>query len=420
MYARNLMVWLHERLAERSAFEQTQERFEALRGYGLLPRGRGNASVRLSNEQISSAILGFAHPLPGFSGLASSALGQLRPVGGENASFRNEPTLLSAVANLVRAGDASSDLLRLTLSIERDFHDEMYHGILYFRDNGQARVASFVSKDALSLLRPGAEEGYDHERLDKLTAVQLSFGSKYFRDLSRTVSISRHLNAPFKTDWREYETEEERKAFDTRMGATRGSRFLNLGVDTQATWPNEPTRVLFSGHHLVLFPKTKDNSHSISVDLANERLDSGQARTLINRFLSLLSWCDNQHAILREGWSGSPVPLPVSKRDLAFATAHYWAFRRSIPEDEKLLRSLAYYREGLNAGEAGLATFAVLSFFKVFEVKYSTGSDVMQWVEKVFSDASKDLPLERLNRFHEDRGTVAVAEYVYKEVVRFV
>ena len=72
-------------------------------------------------------------------------------------------------------------------------------------------------------------------------------------------------------------------------------------------------------------------------------------------------------------------------------TAHHWVFDRSIPEDEKLLRCLAFYREGLNAGESGLATFEVLSFFKVFEVGYSTKLAVQQWVENVFPDACNEL-----------------------------
>ncbi len=42
------MMWLHETLAERETFDQTQAHFESLRAYGLLPSGRENASVRLS------------------------------------------------------------------------------------------------------------------------------------------------------------------------------------------------------------------------------------------------------------------------------------------------------------------------------------------------------------------------------------
>jgi hypothetical protein len=42
MYARELLSWLHERLAERGTLEQTQTRFERLRGdMPFSPEGAG-------------------------------------------------------------------------------------------------------------------------------------------------------------------------------------------------------------------------------------------------------------------------------------------------------------------------------------------------------------------------------------------
>lgn len=414
MYARDLMFWLHERLAEPGNFEQTQKRFETLRGNGLLPRGRENAGVRLSDEEIASAVLGFAHPLPGFAGHAALILGDLRPVGG--ASFRGEPTLLGTIASLIGAGDASSELRRLTLSIERDFHDEEYAGLVCFRENDQARVVSFVSKYAQSLLGPGAERGYDHERLDKLSAVQRSLGSKFFHDLSRTVSISRHFDRPFETDWREYETEEEKAELHGRLGARPSSRFLNLRVDAQVTWPKEPTRIVFGGHHLVLFPKTTEHSNSISIDLTNERISADNARSLMNRMLSVMSWCDDQPASLHEGWSGSPVPLPVPKHNLASSTANEWHFYRAPPDDDGLKRSLAFYRDGLNAFSVGLGSHAVLSFYRVIETKF--GQDkraVIRWINAVF-EATKPSTDESSQAYESDRQSTGLGhgEYIYK------
>lgn len=258
MYARDLMLWLHERLAERGTFEETRRRFESLRGYGLLPRGRENAGRRLSDEQIASAVLGFAHPLPGFAGHASLVLGGLRPVGGTEVSFHNRPDLQSAVAALISAESASSNLLRLTLSVEHDFGDDEYAAAIRFRDGGQTKTVTFVSKYAFSLLEAGSEQFYDHDRLNKLTAYERSFGAEFFRDLAGTVSLSRHLDRPFKADWRDYEEEEEKAELHRRLGAKRSSDFLNLRVEAQVTWPKEPTRIEFGGHHLVLFPKTKD------------------------------------------------------------------------------------------------------------------------------------------------------------------
>lgn len=417
MYARDLMFWLHERLAEPETFEQTQKRFESLRGYALLPRGRENAGVRLSNGQIASAVLGFVHPMPGFAGHASLIFGNLRPVGGAEASFRNEPSLQNAVAALIEAGDNNSDVLRLTLSVERDLNDDDYMATLYYRERGQARVVSFVSKYAQKkLLRPNVELNYDHERLHKLSAVQRSFGSSFFQDLSRSVSISRHLNRPLKTDWREYEKEEEKAEFHRRLGASPSSRFLNLRVDAQVAWPKEPTRIEFDSHHLVLFPKTKDHSHSISIDLAHERISADDARSLMNRMLSIMSWCDDQPASLHEGWSGNPVPVPVPRQNFAFMTMHEWHFYRTPPDDEQLKRCLAFYRDGLNAFSVSLASHAVLSFFRVLETKFGQNKwSLISWINAAFEVFQPSIPESHPDYEAERQPTdLGHGEYIYK------
>lgn len=417
MYARDLMFWLHERLSERNELGRTQERFERLRGYGLLPQMRENAGVRLSDEQIARAVLGFAHPLPGFAGHASLILGNLRPVGGPEASFRCQPTLLGAVANLIESPENSSDLLRITLSVERDFHEDDYTALLYIRDDGSARAVSFVSKYASSLFGLGKEQSYDHERLSKKSAVQLSLGADFFRELSDAVSISRHLDRPLKTDWTEYTTEEEKAELHARLGARRSSRFLNLRVDAQVTWPKEPTRVKFGGHHLVLFPKTKDNSHSISIDLFHEGISQEDARSLMNRMLSVMSWCEDRPASLHEGWSGNPVPTPVSNKNLGFVTTHEWHFYRTPPNDDELRRSLAFYRDGLNALSVGLASHAVLSFYRVIEAKFKNEekpkATIISWIDEAFGEIQSGIPESTFTAYDSDRKAKDVSHGRY-------
>ena len=415
MYARDLMIWLHERVARMEPFEHTQKRFESLRAYGLLPRGRENASARLSYEQIASAILGFAHPLFGFAGHASLILGDLKPVGGLNASFRKQPNLLGVVAELIKGGDECRELLRLTLSVENSFNGDEYTASVYFRDPCKPRKISFVSKYASGLQAPGAEREFDHEKLDSLTAIQRSFGARFFRQLEDDNSIARQMDLPIKTDWTEYESEEEKSAFHKKLGALPSSRFLNLRVDAQVRWPNEPTRLNFGGHNLVLFPMTHQNSHSISIDLMYEKISVEDARSLINRLLSVMSWCDDRPASLHEGWSGNPVPVPIPKRNLAFSTMREWHFYRSLPNDEGLKTCLAYYRDGLNAISSGLVSHAVVSFFRVFETKYHNKEKVRKWVEVVFQNAVAKLSEQTLKLFERDRHQVGadLGTYVY-------
>ena len=413
MYAKNLSLLLHRELSEQRSYDETLKRFESLRGSGQLPRGRNRAAQRLSNDEIARAILGYVPTGSGWAGHVALMMGDLRPVGGVSASFKGATSLRAALAALIANDDNCNSLMSLTLSIARIPGNDEYQAKLTFEEEDQRKITSYVSKSAWSLAAAGAEKDFDHDRPLSTNTRQLVLNREFFRNLKRDVDLSRHLDRPLETDWREYETEEERNAFHERLGARKGSVFLNLGVDTAVTWPKKPTRVEFGGHHLVLFPKTKETSHSISIDLHGERISAEDARTLLNRFLSVLSWCDDRHAILRQGWSGNPVPVPVPRRDMAFSTMVTWMFYRSLPDDEQLLNCLSYYREGLNAAEAEIVSQEVLSFFKVFEMRRE-GPQVRRWIAEEFGAACKIVPPELLKRFNEDRQETAVEKSVYE------
>jgi hypothetical protein len=76
-------------------------RFESLRGYGRLPRGRGKRVQLLSSIEITSAVLGLTPTRPGWSGHSAIVLGNLRPVGGEAASFLGASKFLTDAEQLL-------------------------------------------------------------------------------------------------------------------------------------------------------------------------------------------------------------------------------------------------------------------------------------------------------------------------------
>ncbi|WEZ82177.1 hypothetical protein P6U16_13420 [Rhizobium sp. 32-5/1] len=417
MYARHLSDILHRALALPETFDNTLKRFEKLRGYNLIPRGRGKAAVRLTDTEIASSVLGFVPTLPGWAGHVSLCLGGLVAVGGPRASFQQTKTLLETVAAVIASDEACQSIVSISLSIAREQNGDEYYAKAIFDADGARQTVSYVSEMALMLQREAAEKGYDHEKIHAPSARQLVLASQFFVRLRGEIVLSRELNLPLKTDWQEYETEEERDAFHLRLGARPNSRFLNLRVDAQVTWPSEPTRVHFAGHHFVMFPRTKDNSTSISIDLANERLAIEDAKTLLNRFLTLLSWCDDSPAMLEDGWSGNPIPVPVRRNESAFSTAAQWIFSRSIPADPELLQRLAYYREGLNARQAGLVAFAVISFYKVFENRTASAKGqpnlTKLWLRDVFSTVATSLSPDIIKRFDADRNGKDVEKYVF-------
>ncbi|CDZ35571.1 Hypothetical protein NGAL_HAMBI1145_29110 [Neorhizobium galegae bv. officinalis] len=417
MYAKSLAFLLHELLSSPDPFADTLKRFEHLRGFGLLPRGREKAGVRLSDKEIVSAVLGFAPVAIGLSGLASVSLGGLHAVGGAAGSFRNSVTLQDAIVAVLASDESCRSVVVVTLTIDRTNKGDDYHARAVFNESGSRKTVSFVSDMATSLLSEGREAAYDHDRIHGPSARQLSLGPDFFRKLRREVEISRYVNLPLKTDWAEYESEEEKAEFHRKLGAKRSSRYLNLPVETAVAWPREPMKVIFADHELVLFPRTKENSHSISIDLVNHRLTDIEARTLLNRFLSILSWCEDQHAILGDGWSGNPVPRPIPKHEKGGTIAGQWVFDRSLPTNEELLQRLAYYREGLNAREAGLVSYEVLSFFKVFEQRVQgdgrAPNPTKIWIRDNFDEVARQLDAEALKRFNEARGSKPVHKYIF-------
>lgn len=94
-----------------------------------------------------------------------------------------------------------------------------------------------------------------------------------------------------------------------------------------------------------------------------------------------------------------------------------WMFNRDQLEDDDLLQRLAYYREGQNARHAGLVTFEVLSFFKVFESRERSQrgqpNPTKAWIRSVFDDVRARLRSEEIAAFETDRGDKTVEEYVY-------
>lgn len=78
-----------------------------------------------------------------------------------------------------------------------------------------------------------------------------------------------------------------------------------------------------------------------------------------------------------------------------------------------MLNCLSYYREGLNAAEAGIASQAVLSFFKVFEMKRE-GAEVRIWVAKVLGAACTEVPEWAMEQFHLDKQDSPVEKYIYQ------
>lgn len=390
------------------------QRFQSLRGFGILPKGRGKNARHLSLTEIAAGILSITTEKPGYAGTVSKLLTDLRPVGGIEASFMRCGTLGKAIETVLADSDAMTSLIEIRVS-DSEFYTNGYgRGTIKYHSGGTKKAATYVGKTAVSLLKSGAEKNFDPRALISSVITETVFYPPFFRYLDR--ELQREANSPaalIGVDPEEDDEETKKEERTRRLGLTANSRYLNLAVDNQVTWPREETAVDFEGYKLVLMPKTRENTTSIHIDLHGQRISPEDATTVINRFLSILAWCDDQFAVLQEGWYGNPVPVPVPKRNLAFTTAYQWIFDRKVPQSPEARKALAIYREGRNAQQNYQISYAVLSYYKIIETKYHR-DQVKNWFRDNYELVRKKPNLANsVAAFEAARGSETPQEYIH-------
>jgi hypothetical protein len=140
--------------------------------------------------------------------------------------------------------------------------------------------------------------------------------------------------------------------------------WLNLGIKGSAIWPDKETDVQFGGHTLHLKPASRDNDQSIHINLRG--LAENEAWTLINSFLSLLAWCDDQPIQTRGyGLSGTIKPCVVGREIRSVGSSFAFPFYRNPETSKEAQLALALYRE---ARTVNSVPFAFLSYFKILNI----------------------------------------------------
>lgn len=359
---------------------EMEQRFESLRDYSRLPRGRENRGRPLSDKQIVAAVLGLVATRPSWAGHVCAIIERLQPVGGKTNAFGGAATLTDALSFVLADEDARASVAAVRLSVAEIGTNS--HGIatITFEKDAARNVLSFVRDEAVSLLQPGMEHQFDPELRNAEISRELILNRRFFDKLAQAVAEARAYPVTPVGDGSEYDKEDAENARRARLGATASSSYLNIGVDNQVTWPREEMLIAFDRYTLVLMPKTKENVQSIHVDLNANRLTMEEAMTVINRFLSLLTWCDDQFAIAQGGWAGNPIPVAVPRRNLAFTTAYHWIFNRNIPDSGEVRRALALYREARNAEQNFMISYAVLNYYKIIEIHHKGWPASTKWV----------------------------------------
>jgi hypothetical protein len=420
MYAKNLENLLAKLCRETDVSVQDDramaQRFESLRDYNRLPRGRQNRERVLTLQQIAYAILGLVPVTPGFSGHAAIVLAGLKPVGGKSAGFNNCESLLATLVELLNVADGYLGSIRLMLSAAGSAANSHCVAKLELGETECSRDIWFIHQNAVSQFQPGAEREFNPDNYIAQCGRQMTFNKRFFVQIARKIEEFRQHPPPLVSDGSEYDDEEARQARLEKLGVKRDSQYLHIGVDNQVTWPKEETLVTFDKYQLVLFPKTKDHVQSVHIDLNANRLSMQEAQTVINRFLSILSWCDDQYAVAQGGWGGSPIPVAVDKRNLAFATAHQWVFDRKMPTSPGVKRALAIYRDGRNAEQNSLVSYAVLNYFKIIEIRHKGKEKCKKWIADNFDTVADAHSYEdAFEAIREKSGVGGPQKYLYEE-----
>jgi hypothetical protein len=189
-------------------------------------------------------------------------------------------------------------------------------------------------------------------------------------------------------------------------------RWLNIGVLGGACWPTKKQKIDFHGHDLILKPATKDTEQSIHINLKG--ISDIEAMTLVNRFLSILSWCDDQGMVNDGGWSGNPAPVTVPKKSRIVGSSIAFPFNRDIEKSSKAKLSLALYREALSINSI---PFAFLSYFKILNVfwkdKYDNGkNELVEGIREMLHRLEDDLAKRRLDELNKTENDVP--KYLYE------
>jgi hypothetical protein len=160
MYAKNIerilgLLCQRSDVAHATA-EELQQRFDSLRRYDRLPRGRERRGEDLSNAHIAAAVFGLIPTHPAWAGHAAIILQSLCPVGGAAASFM-AGTLGDVVGVLLSNDEARKCFTRMTLTMAETGMNSYGGAEVVYQQNGEKKRV-FCAKGSSVAALTGARD----------------------------------------------------------------------------------------------------------------------------------------------------------------------------------------------------------------------------------------------------------------------
>jgi hypothetical protein len=156
---------------------------------------------------------------------------------------------------------ALDSLLEVRVSDSEIYTNAHGRGAITYRSGDNVLTAHYVHQNAHSLFQSGTEKSFDPRDLISSAVTEMLFYPPFFRRIA--TELKREASAPsippiIDPQDDDQETRKEERA--KRLGILTNSKFLNLAVDNQVTWPPVETVVNFEGYRLILMPPTREHS----------------------------------------------------------------------------------------------------------------------------------------------------------------
>jgi hypothetical protein len=155
-------------------------------------------------------------------------------------------------------------------------------------------------------------------------------------------------------------------------------QWVIAGVETGIAWPKVPQVVPFGGVDFILRPLTDEDAATVCINTEKAQVTSRDARDLIMRFGSALTWSEG-HSFEVTTWMGASHAIRIGRRrGNVIRNFMEPELLPAIPDDDAAT-ALAFYREGISSDNN---FYAFLSLYKVLSFIHRDGKQRGAWIEK--------------------------------------
>ncbi len=199
------------------------------------------------------------------------------------------------------------------------------------------------------------------------------------------------------------------------------ANWFNINVFGYGKWPKEEKRITIDGKCFTLCPLTKEKQASMHIDLEAERISLDDSATLMNKFLSHLSWFSHQPYWLGDGFSGGVQKNSNFKREQRML---FEGMIVEFPDEFELhhnilhLQALAFYRDGQISKLYSPAN-ACLAFYKILEIEKKNNGlpSLTRWIDEQMPEIKKlnNHLVQELENSACNKN-MNISEYLFKEV----